>query len=141
MQKGPLRTLTGKVTYEGVLSELVSEKKHETQTMNHIEEDPYSVTMLSIIYSSLSPKTVKDLVPILGYRVLNQQKSYLEEKKLLKKSSTEDKCLLDLFFVLLEECPTTVSLYKLEESLLPPLVIKLLSLFLVIQERTDPDPK
>lgn len=141
MRKGPLRTLTGKVTYEGILSELISEKEHETRTMNHTDENPYSVAMLSIIYSSLSPKTIKDLVPILGYRFLNQEKAYLEKKKLLTKSSSEDKCLLDLFFILLEECPTTVSLYKLEENLLPPLVIKLLSLFLVIQERTDPDPK
>lgn len=133
MQKGPLRTLTGKVTYEGVLSELLSEKKHETKTMTHFEEDPYAVTMLSIVYTALSPKTVSALVPILGYRVLNQEKAYSETKALLKKTSPEDKCLLDLFFVLLEECPRTVSLYTLEESMLPPLVVKLLATFLRTQ--------
>lgn len=140
MKKGPLPPFRGKMTYDGILSELLSEKNHEMRTMNETSENPYTVTMLSIIYSCLSEKTVKELVPILGFRVLNQDKAYLEAKKLIIKSSTQDKWLLDLLFLLLEECPTTVSLYKIEVDLFPPLIIKLINTFLLLQMRLESDP-
>ena len=101
--------------------------------MDICQENPYTVSLLSLIYSSLSPKTVKDLVPILGYRVINQMRAYKEARTLLQRTSTEDSRLLELFFTLLDECPPTVLIATIEQESFPPLLTKLLATVLVAQ--------
>lgn len=133
MLRGRPLNNTGKQSYDGIMSNLVRERKIEENVMDICQEDPYTVSLLSLIYSSLSPKTVKDLVPILGYRVINQMRAYKEARTLLQRTSTEDSRLLELFFTLLDECPPTVLIATIEQESFPPLLTKLLATVLVAQ--------
>lgn len=126
MKKGPLRTLTGSVTYDGVLDVLDREREHERRIQREFVQDENVVALLSLLVSSLSKRTAKDLVPVLGQRVFNQTRATADAQALVARSSPQDRVLLEMAFLLLDECPGIATIFPLDIDQFPPLLVRLL---------------